>query len=137
VYAVISSFTELEMAFATTAELPDIYRAVLADGELDAEERVRFVAYLRACFAWLENADWRSQTVMRTAWVEHDTIAIFLACDYIRLLKTSEGDRWGREDAPSLFVPEFQERVNGAIRRAKQVDCRKGIGALASQPDNR
>lgn len=68
VHAINSGFTEVEMVFATSAKLPDIYRTVLAGGELDAEERVRFVACLRAYFVWLENADWRTQTVMRTAY---------------------------------------------------------------------
>lgn len=47
VHAINSGFTEVEMVFATSAKLPDIYRTVLAGGELDAEERVRFVACLR------------------------------------------------------------------------------------------
>jgi hypothetical protein len=90
------------------SELASIYLKGINDELLDDVERLRFCVYINTFLALIEAA--YTQIEADTSFAELDEVAALfgLMRPYMnKILNSTVGDNWLKEEAPSLFTKEF------------------------------
>ena len=106
-----SLFSQVFSELARDEQLASIYQRSMAGESLNDVETVRFVAFLNAFFAWLE--DLHTQTLIELNFPgleDHGVDFLFevTAPFWTRLIATEAGRQWYQGDFHHLFSPEFR-----------------------------
>jgi len=120
IHRVQSGFSTVAALLAADADLSRIHRIAMEDGDLTADEQVRYGAYLVSYFCWLEDLYWQQKSGLYPVETGTGNVLEFLARDFIRYLGTPTGANWWREEGPRIFVSEFQDAVDDAVAEERR-----------------
>lgn len=109
-----SLFAQVFSELARDEQLASIYQRALAGESLSEVENVRFIGFLNAYFAWLEDLHTQALIELNFPGLE-DKGADFLiestAPYWQRLIQTEAGRHWFETDFCHLFSPEFRADI--------------------------
>jgi hypothetical protein len=107
-----SQYGALMNQIAMNGELAKIYRKATEGEELEADELVRYTAYLSAFFAFVEEIFLLHRSGIYGEDLGEGDAVEFLGPTVRRLLASPAAIKWWKDESRNLYVPELCESVD-------------------------
>ena len=118
-------YVQVFSQISNDAELAAIYHRALAGEDIDDHQARRFAAFVNTFFAVLENLHAQASAELASAELtaeSPDGVISFSFPYWGRLLATTQGRKWWRNEAPYLYPPDFVSAVNNVMTANEKSD---------------